>query len=67
MSSHAEDRLMFYETDEANQPVASYVYSEQNVPATKRDAPTVGRLDVMVSRFHSWPLLMAMRSHCGMS
>lgn len=48
MPSHG-DRLTIYETDEADQPIASYVYSEQNVPSTKQTVPIAGRVDLMVS------------------
>lgn len=48
MTSHG-DRFTILETDEANQPIASYVYSEQNVSAANQAVPIAGRLDVMVS------------------
>lgn len=40
--------LTIIETDEADHPIASYVYSEQNVPPAKQAAPIAGRVDVMV-------------------
>lgn len=48
MAPHGE-RLTIIETDEADQPIASYVYSEQTVSAAKQAVPIAGRVDVMVS------------------
>lgn len=50
MASHAGDWLSFQEIDEADQPIASYVYSEQNVQASTQAVPSIGRVDVTVSR-----------------
>lgn len=51
----SDNRLIFQETDEADNLTATYVYSEQLVdaPTSKRAAPSVGRVDIMVSKFHS--------------
>ncbi|KAJ5785652.1 uncharacterized protein N7503_010864 [Penicillium pulvis] len=42
MTSQAKDRLTFHETDEADTPTATYVFSKQDVPKESR-----GRVDVM--------------------
>lgn len=49
MASHTGDWLTFQEIDEADQPIASYVYSEQNVQASTQAVPSIGRVDVTVS------------------
>lgn len=43
MTSQAKDRLTFFETDEADSPTATYVFSKQDEPKGSR-----GRVDVMV-------------------
>ncbi|KAJ5157489.1 uncharacterized protein N7482_008589 [Penicillium canariense] len=48
MVSNIETRLTFRETDEADKPIATFVFSEQDAPS-KGTASIVGRVDVMVS------------------
>lgn len=43
MTSQVKDRLTFHETDEADSPTATYVFSKQDVPKGSG-----GRVDVMV-------------------
>lgn len=48
MVPHAGDRLVLRETDEADNPTGTYVFSEENAPS-KRGGSGGPRVDVMVS------------------